>query len=73
MPEIFINGQAIEAREDQTVLQVAREHGIFVPYFCWNSFDTMKAEDICCSVSPLSTSPTLCFRPGVSGVRAKAA
>jgi NADH-quinone oxidoreductase subunit G len=36
MPEIFINGQAIEAREDQTVLQVAREHGIFVPYFCWH-------------------------------------
>jgi len=36
MPEIFINGQAIEAREDQTVLQVARERGIFVPYFCWH-------------------------------------
>jgi len=36
MPEIFINGQAIEAREDQTVLEVAREHGIFVPYFCWH-------------------------------------
>jgi NADH-quinone oxidoreductase subunit G len=36
MPEIFINGQAIEARADQTVLQVAREHGIFVPYFCWH-------------------------------------
>jgi NADH-quinone oxidoreductase subunit G len=36
MPEIFINGQAIQAREDQTVLQVAREHGIFVPYFCWH-------------------------------------
>jgi len=36
MPEIFINGQAIQAREDQTVLQVALEHGIFVPYFCWH-------------------------------------
>ena len=36
MPEIFINGQAIEARDDQTVMQVAREHGIFIPYFCWH-------------------------------------
>jgi NADH-quinone oxidoreductase subunit G len=36
MPEIFINGQSIQAREDQTVLQVALEHGIFVPYFCWH-------------------------------------
>ena len=27
MPEIFINGQAIEARDDQTVMEVAREHG----------------------------------------------
>ena len=36
MPEIFINGQSIEAREDQTVLQVALANGIFVPYFCWH-------------------------------------
>jgi len=36
MPEIFINGQAIQARDDQTVMQVALENGIFVPYFCWH-------------------------------------
>ena len=36
MPEIFINGQAIQARDDQTVLQVALANGIFVPYFCWH-------------------------------------
>jgi len=36
MPEIFINGQAVQAREDQTVLQVALENGIFIPYFCWH-------------------------------------
>ncbi len=35
MPEIFINGQPVQAREDQTVLQVALENGFFVPYFCW--------------------------------------
>jgi NADH-quinone oxidoreductase subunit G len=36
MPQIFINGQAIEARRDQTVMEVAREHGHFIPYFCWH-------------------------------------
>ncbi len=36
MPEIFINGQPVQAREDQTVLQVALENGFFVPYFCWH-------------------------------------
>ncbi len=36
MPEIFINGQAIQADGDKTVLEVAREHGQFIPYFCWH-------------------------------------
>jgi NADH-quinone oxidoreductase subunit G len=36
MPEIFLNGVPVQAREDQTVLQVALEHGVFVPYFCWH-------------------------------------
>ena len=36
MPEIFINGQAIDAAADQTVLQVALANGHFIPYFCWH-------------------------------------
>ena len=36
MPEIFINGQAIEAEAGQTVLQVALANGHFIPYFCWH-------------------------------------
>jgi NADH-quinone oxidoreductase subunit G len=36
MPEIFLNGQAIQARDGQTVMEVAREHGVFIPYFCWH-------------------------------------
>jgi NADH-quinone oxidoreductase subunit G len=36
MPEIFINGQAIEADADQTVMQVAMANGHFIPYFCWH-------------------------------------
>jgi NADH-quinone oxidoreductase subunit G len=36
MPEIFINGHPVQARDDQTVLQVALENGFFIPYFCWH-------------------------------------
>jgi NADH-quinone oxidoreductase subunit G len=36
MPEIFLNGVAVQADPDQTVLQVARAHGTYIPYFCWH-------------------------------------
>ena len=36
MPEIFINGQSIQAERDQTVMQAALAHGISIPYFCWH-------------------------------------
>jgi len=36
MPQIFINGQPVEAERDQTVMQAARANGIFIPYFCWH-------------------------------------
>jgi NADH-quinone oxidoreductase subunit G len=36
MPEIFINGQAVQAAADQTVLQAALANGFFIPYFCWH-------------------------------------
>jgi NADH-quinone oxidoreductase subunit G len=36
MPEIFINGQSVEARDDQTVLEVALANGHFIPTFCWH-------------------------------------
>lgn len=36
MPRIFINGTEIQAKADQTVLQAALEHGVFIPYFCWH-------------------------------------
>ncbi|RME90370.1 MAG: bidirectional hydrogenase complex protein HoxU, partial [Anaerolineae bacterium] len=31
MISITLNGQKIEAREGQTILEVAREHGIRIP------------------------------------------
>ena len=36
MPQIFLDGQPFQARTDQTVLQVADEHGIFIPRLCWH-------------------------------------
>ncbi len=36
MTEIQINGQTVEARADQTVLEAALAAGFYVPYFCWH-------------------------------------
>jgi NADH-quinone oxidoreductase subunit G len=36
MVEIFINGEALQVDEQQTVMQVAKANGHFIPYFCWH-------------------------------------
>ena len=36
MPEIFINGQPVQAKADQTVMQAALANGFYIPYFCWH-------------------------------------
>ncbi len=36
MPEIFINGQPVQAEANQTVLQAALANGFYIPYFCWH-------------------------------------
>ena len=36
MPQIFINGQPIEADRNQSVLQAALASGIAIPYFCYH-------------------------------------
>ncbi|MGL6111722.1 MAG: 2Fe-2S iron-sulfur cluster-binding protein [Rubrivivax sp.] len=36
MTEFFINGQPVQAEENQTVMQAARANGHFIPYFCWH-------------------------------------
>ncbi len=36
MPEIFINGQSVQANVNQTVMQAALANGFFIPYFCWH-------------------------------------
>jgi NADH-quinone oxidoreductase subunit G len=36
MPEIFINGQSIQAERSQSVLHAALANGFYIPYFCWH-------------------------------------
>jgi len=36
MPEILINGEAVQAEEGQTVLEAALANGFYVPHFCWH-------------------------------------
>ena len=36
MPEIFINGQPVQAGKNQTVMQAAVANGFVIPYFCWH-------------------------------------
>ena len=36
MPEIFINGQPVQAEANQTVMQAALANGFYIPYFCWH-------------------------------------
>ena len=36
MPKVTIDGKEFEAKQGQTVIQVALENGIEVPHFCWH-------------------------------------
>jgi NADH-quinone oxidoreductase subunit G len=36
MPKITIDGRDIEARDKQTIIEAARDHGIEIPHFCWH-------------------------------------
>ena len=36
MPEIFIDGQKIEAENGETVLAAALRNGVNIPHFCWH-------------------------------------
>ena len=36
MPQIFINGQPLQAERSQSVLEAALANGFYIPYFCWH-------------------------------------
>lgn len=36
MPNINIDGTAIDFKQGQTIIEAARDHGIEIPHFCWH-------------------------------------
>jgi NADH-quinone oxidoreductase subunit G len=36
MPEIFIDGHPVQAKDNQSVLEAALASGHYIPYFCWH-------------------------------------
>jgi len=36
MIDFFINGQPVQAEDNQTVMEAARTNGYYIPYFCWH-------------------------------------
>lgn len=36
MPHIFIDGQKIEAKQGQTIIEAAYANGLTIPHFCWH-------------------------------------
>ena len=71
MPEIFINGQSVQAERDQTVMQAAVAHGFYIPYFCWHPELSVAGNcRICCvQVEGRSWVEIACNMPVAEGLR----
>jgi NADH-quinone oxidoreductase subunit G len=71
MPEIFINGQSVQAELNQTVMEAARAHGFFIPYFCWHPELSIAGNcRICCvQVEGRSWVEIACNMPVTEGLR----
>ncbi len=71
MPEIFINGQSVQAEPGQTVLQVALANGYFIPYFCWHPSLSIAGNCRICVVQPEGKNwvEIACNMPATEGTR----
>ena len=71
MPEIYINGQSVQAELNQSVLQAALAHGFFIPYFCWHPELSVAGNcRICCvQVEGRSWVEIACNMPVSEGLR----
>ena len=76
MPEIFIDGEPVEAEDGQTVMQAAlRERPSTIPYFCWHPELSVPGNCRICMVeveatarAAGSTSPATCRSPRACSV-----
>ena len=57
MLEFFINGQPVQAEDNQTVMQAAKANGFFIPYFCWHTHLSVPGNCRICTVEVESDSP----------------
>jgi NADH-quinone oxidoreductase subunit G len=71
MPEIFINGQPVQAADDETVLQAALRNGYFIPYFCWHKSLSIHGNCRICGVQPEGKNwvEIACNMPVAEGMR----
>ena len=73
MPEIFINGVPVEARDGATVLETALEHGFYIPYFCWHKNLSVAGNCRLCMVEVEAESggwmDIACNMPATKGLR----
>ncbi len=71
MPEIFINGQSVQAEKGHTVLQAALANGFFIPYFCWHPNLSIAGNCRICVVQPEGKEwvEIACNMPAAEGTR----
>jgi NADH-quinone oxidoreductase subunit G len=71
MPEIFINGQPVQASADETVLQAALRSGFYIPYFCWHKSLSVAGNCRMCVVQPEGKNwvEIACNMPVAEGMR----
>ena len=71
MPEIFINGHAVQAENGQTVLQAALAHGHEIPYFCYHPRLSVAGSCRVCVVQVEGRSwvEIACNMPATEGLR----
>ena len=50
MLEFFINGQPVQAEDNQTVMQAAKANGFYIPYFCWHPHLSVPGNCRICAV-----------------------
>ena len=71
MPQIFVDGRAIAAKDGQTVLAAALEHGVDLPYFCYHPALSVAGSCRVCVVQVEGRSwvEIACNMPATEGLR----
>jgi len=71
MPEIFVNGQSIQAQPGQSVLEAALAHGDDIPYFCYHPKLSVAGNCRVCVVQVEGRSwvEIACNMPATEGLR----